>query len=213
MLRIVENTDWVVGIILGSVLLYILVLHVLQRQPNVLKFLNQDFQDSGNIFPSFLLVSTVFIVLLSTLTYNFVPSVPRWVSQVGVAGFEPTRFGYTLLVVSVFYFVKFFLTFFFFSSVDILKGWGKMYFLCLKYYFVLGLVLIVLLFFVFFTSVDHFLLLQLFFYGAGLSLFFKVIYFLLHPGRILPQEWYYKILYICTLQFVPYIVLGKLLFI
>ena len=208
-----ENTDWVVGIILGSVLLYILVLHVLQRQPNIVKFLNQNFQDSGNIFPSFLIVSGVFILLLSTLIYSFVPSIPRFLTFLDFAGMELTRFGYTLLVLCVFYFIKFFCTFFFFSTVDIVKGWGKMYFLCLKYYLVLGVALIGFVFFVFFTSVSHFMLLQFFFYGAVIALFFKILYFLLHPAGILPKEWYYKILYICTLQFVPYIVLGKLLFI
>jgi hypothetical protein len=40
----------------------------------------------------------------------------------------------------------------------------------------------------------------------------KCIFELFHKEPILPKEWYHKILYICTLQILPLLVLAKLLF-
>jgi len=42
---------------------------------------------------------------------------------------------------------------------------------------------------------------------------FKNIFYLMQPEAILPQKWYYKFLYICTLQIVPVLVLWKVLFV
>ncbi|MDO5616201.1 MAG: DUF4271 domain-containing protein, partial [Cruoricaptor ignavus] len=41
---------------------------------------------------------------------------------------------------------------------------------------------------------------------------FKILFFTFNKNYILPKEWYYKFLYICTLQFAPLFALSKLLF-
>ncbi|NHW58550.1 DUF4271 domain-containing protein, partial [Escherichia coli] len=45
-----------------------------------------------------------------------------------------------------------------------------------------------------------------------MSFIFKNLVYLFHHKTILPDEWYYKILYICTLQILPFLVVGKFLF-
>ncbi|TQE61297.1 DUF4271 domain-containing protein, partial [Leptospira interrogans] len=40
----------------------------------------------------------------------------------------------------------------------------------------------------------------------------KNLVYIFHNQPILPEKWYYKFLYICTLQIVPVLVLWKFLF-
>ena len=45
-----------------------------------------------------------------------------------------------------------------------------------------------------------------------LAFFLKITIYLFHNQRMLPGEWYYKFLYICTLQILPALVMWKFWF-
>ena len=106
LIRIVQQNDWVVIILVSCIFLYIFMLLSLRRDSSVTEFLLQKFADSTNNFLSWIIISFVF----------------------------------------------------------------------------------------------------------AFAFLFKQIYYILHSSNILPQKWYYKFLYICTLQIVPVLVLWKLLF-
>ena len=137
---------------------------------------------------------------------------PRFAGEFSLLGFSLNKFGFTLMGVSVFYFVKFLGSFFFYSSIGQDKKWGRLYFVSSKFYFALSLFLMIGIIINYYFGIDK----ELFFKGVVLSslfLFvFKILFYAFNRNYILPDEWYYKILYICTLQFVPLLALWKLLF-
>ncbi|WP_232815864.1 DUF4271 domain-containing protein [Chryseobacterium capnotolerans] len=51
-----------------------------------------------------------------------------------------------------------------------------------------------------------------YFFFFAFVFIFKVFFYLFHKNKILPEKWYYKFLYICTLQIAPLLLLWKLLF-
>lgn len=212
MIRLTENNDWVVLVLLGSILVFVVVLQYLQRESSVVKFFTQSFVDSSNIFPSYLLISLMYMLLLSTLLSSYVPIVPKFLSFWSIMGYSFSTFGFTFVAVLCFYFVKFIFSFFLYSSIGQDKKWGRLYFVSSKFYFALSLLLIVLLLIRFYFPVDSYL-----FYNGLLLLcvilfIFKVLFFTFNKNKILPDEWYYKFLYICTLQFIPLLPMWKLLF-
>lgn len=212
LIRIVENKDWVVGVLLVSVLVLIVVLQYLQRERGLRGFFTAPFSDSGNIFPTWILISIVYVLLLSTLVSSYVPMVPLEIERLSLLGYSLNRFGYTLSIFSLFYFVRFFLTFFFYSSVGQDRKWGRLYFVTSKFYMALCFLLIGAILFYYYFPVNRLEFLQLaLLVAAGLFLF-KILFYAFNPNYILPKEWYYKILYICALQFIPILALWKLLF-
>lgn len=212
LVRIIENRDWVVGVLLASVLVMIVVLQYLQRERGLKGFFTAAYSDSGNIFPTWILISVVYVLLLSTLFTSYVPMVPLEIERLSLFGFSLNRFGYTLLVFSLFYFSRFFLTFFFYSSVGQDRKWGRLYFVTSKFYMALCFVLIGAVVLNYYFLVERLEFLQVTLLVAVGLFLFKILFYAFNPNYILPKEWYYKILYICTLQFIPILALWKLLF-
>ncbi|MEC5394020.1 DUF4271 domain-containing protein [Bergeyella sp. RCAD1439] len=212
MVRLTENNDWVVWVLLGVIVVFIVVLQYLQREAGLREFFTQNFIDSGNIFPTYLLISGCYMLLLTTLLSKYIPILPQWVEAFSVSGYSLNKFGFTFLAVLAFYLVKFFFSFVFYSSIGQDTKWGKFYFVSSKFYLALSFILMAVVFTSYYLPVD-----QLFFLRAliisSLAVFvFKILFFYFNKNRVLPKEWYYKILYICTLQFAPLLALGKLLF-
>lgn len=212
LIRLVENNDWVVFVLLGAILVFIIVLQYLQRESGVKDFFLQPFVDSGNIFPSWLLISLVHIMLLSSLTAKFIPILPKEIAQLNLLGYSLNNFGFALLCFCAFYFIKFIFTFLFYSSIGQDKKWGKLYFVSSKFYFGASIVLIVTNYMAYFIPTDNLMLFQICLVLFGVAAVFKIFYFFFNRNSVLPNEWYYKFLYICTLQFAPLLALWKLLF-
>jgi len=197
---------------IGSIFLYIFMLISLKRDSNVSEFLRQKFPDSMNNFLSWVIVGFVFCLLLSALISPFIPLVPSKILDLQVFGFEMNKFGFTLCTVLLFYLVKNLLSYLYFAGTGSLRKWELFYFTSSKFYFCASVVLMVLCTINNFYNVDQNQAIP-FYFGVLLFLFiFKILYYLFHKNNMLPTKWYYKFLYICTLQIVPVLVLWRTLF-
>lgn len=212
MVRIAEHNDWVIFTILGCILALSLMLISLQREASLREFLLQKIEDSSNIFLSWIIVSIVNTVLLSILISQFIPILPKFLQTQSLFGIGLNKFGFTFYSISIFYLLKVTLSYLYFYTVRNQKNWQKFYFAATRFYFILSIILIIGCLHQFYFLEDRFLTLQTYFLFFAIIFIFKNIYYLFHNYRILPRLWYYKILYICTLQIIPLLVLWKFLF-
>ena len=212
LVRITEHNDWVVYCILGSIFAYIIVLSVFNRDANIKDFLTQKIEDSNNLTPSWTIISIVRSVLISLLLSQFVPVVPRFISDFQFFGIQVNKFGFTFLAVIAFDIIKNLLTFLFYNSIGDGKNLKGLALISSKFYFLESIGLIIAAFALFYYPLD----LVRYFYviiTVLISLFvMKNFIYIFHNQAILPEKWYYKFLYICTLQIVPVLVLWKFLF-
>jgi len=212
LIRITENNDWVVYCILGSIFIYIILLSVFQRDENIKDFLTQKIEDSNNLTPSWLIISIVRCVMLSLLLSQFVPVIPKVFSEIQFFGYQINKFGFTLMSVIVFDIIRNMLTFFFYSSIGSGKNLKGLTLVSSKFYFLESIALIIAGFTLYFYPIDP---VKYFYFIIGLvvgSFVLKNLIYIFHNQTILPEKWYYKFLYICTLQIVPTLVLWKFLF-
>ncbi|MGA9212922.1 DUF4271 domain-containing protein [Kaistella sp.] len=212
MVRIVQQNDWVVFIIVGCILLYVFMLLYLHRDSSVRVFLMQKFEDSSNNFLSWLIVGIVFTLLFATLISQYIPIVPRQISDIHFFGYELNKFGFTLFTLLLFYGLKSILSYLFYAGTGSMKRWTLFQFATSKFYFMLSLALMALCIYQYFYEVDDLQLFDYYFIGFIGVFLFKVFFYFLSPNPILPEKWYYKFLYICTLQFAPVLVLWRVLY-
>jgi len=202
----------VVYCILGSIFIYIILLSVFQRDANIKDFLTQKIEDSNNLTPSWLIISIVRCVMLSLLLSQFVPVIPKVFSEIQFFGYQINKFGFTLMSVIVFDIIRNMLTFFFYSSIGSGKNLKGLTLVSSKFYFLESIALIIAGFTLYFYPIDP---VKYFYFIIGLvvgSFVLKNLIYIFHNQTILPEKWYYKFLYICTLQIVPTLVLWKFLF-
>ena len=212
LIRIAEHNDWVVYCILGSIFIYIILLSIFQRESNIKDFLLQKTEDSNNLTPSWVIISIVKCVMTALLLSQFVPIVPKFASDIQLFGFQMNKFGFTLLTLLSFDIVKNILTFLFYSSVGSGKNLKGLSLVSSKYYFLESIAFIMASFALYYFPLD---LVRYFYFIIGLvvgSFILKNLIYIFHNQPILPENWYYKFLYICTLQIVPVLVLWKFLF-
>lgn len=210
--RITEHNDWVVFILFGCISAFVFMLLYLHREASLREFLSAGLADSGNVFPTWMIVSLVNALLLATLVSQFVPAVPRVINNFSLFGLSLNKFGYSFAVIAIFYSLKVFFGYFFYASIGQERRWHRLWFVASKFYFILASLLFVLVFVNYFYPVDKAVLL----WGLSLSVpavfIIKALYYLLDKNRVMPAEWYYKFLYICTLQIAPILLLWRLLF-
>ena len=198
--------------ILGSIFAYIIVLSVFNRDANIKDFLTQKIEDSNNLTPSWTIISIVRSVMITVILSQFVPVVPKFVSDLQLFGIQLNKFGFTFLAVMTFDIVKNILSFLYYNSIGEGKKLKRLASISSKFYFLESIGLIVAGFALYYYPLD----LVRYFYVVLfvlISLFvMKNLIYIFHNQAILPEKWYYKFLYICTLQIVPVLVLWKFLF-
>ncbi len=212
MVRIAEQNDWVIFLIVGCIFAYLFMLHSLQRGAGLKEFLLQHFEDSSNSFLSWCVVSVVYCLVFSALFSQYIPVVPPLIEKVKVFGYSLNKFGFTLLSVSTVYLFKTAVSYVFFAGSGNFKKWNIFYFAATKFYFCASLLLMVACVIHYYYPIDRLIAFKVYVPVVLLLVIFKVLYYIFHKNRVLPQQWYYKFLYICTLQIVPYLVLWKVLF-
>lgn len=212
MIRFVENQDWVAISLFVCIVALVFSFLSLNREATIREYLTQKTEDASNVFLSWVVVSVVYCWLLSVLLSQFVPILPKPVETFSLFGYSLNKIGYTSLVVGGFYLIKTSLTFLFFSSVNQVKRFNNLFFTASRFYFVLSLVVMVLVFLNYYFLTERMSLLYYLLLFLGLVLIFKVFLYLFSKNKTLPKEWYYKILYICTLQILPILAIWKLLF-
>lgn len=212
LIRITENNDWVIYCILGSIFFYVILLSAFQRDSNVKDFLTQKAEDTSNILLSWLIISVVRILMISVLLSQFVPIVPKLLLNIQVFDYQINKFGFTFISLILFDVVRNILTFLFYSSVGSVKNLKNLSLIASKYFFIESIVFIIGSFALFYYPID---LVQYFYTIIAVfigSFILKNLIYFFNQQNVLPEKWYYKFLYICTLQIIPVLVLWKFLF-
>jgi len=210
--RIPENNDWVIFILLGCIFLFIFMMNVIERDANLKDFLLQKYFDASNNLPSWVITSCVTTLTLAVLLSQYIPTVPKYVADLQVMGYQMNKFGYTSTVVLLFYVLKSSFGFLFFQSIGDGKKWPVFYFTSTKFYFILSFLLIILCVVHYYFPVDRSRIFYYYLLFFSFVFIFKVFFYLFHKNNVLPEKWYYKFLYICTLQIAPLLLLWQLLF-
>jgi hypothetical protein len=211
LVRIVPQNDWVVLVIAGCIFLYIFMLTSLHRGYSVREYLLKKFQNSVNIFLSWLIISLVFCLVFSMLLLQYVEYIPYEIRNFGFEGYSINNFGFTFFTVLVFYLTKNLFTYIFFITTDSYKRWKIFYFMASKFYFVFSIILMILCVICYLYDIDKNIFLNIFSITIFLLFLIKQLYYSFNTRNILPQKWYYKMLYICTLQILPALALCKVL--
>ncbi|MCS3867760.1 hypothetical protein J3D55_000676 [Chryseobacterium ginsenosidimutans] len=211
-IRIPENNDWVIFILLGCIFLYLFMMNIVEREANLKDFLLQKYFDASNNLPSWVITSCVIALTLAVLISQYVPTVPKFVADLQIAGYQLNKFGFCLIAIVLFYLIKSSLGFLFYQSIGDGKKWTVFYFTSTKFYFILSFLLIILCVTHYYFPVDRNKLFLYYLSFFAIVFIFKVFFYLFHKNKILPEKWYYKFLYICTLQIAPLLLLWKLLF-
>lgn len=198
--------------ILGSIFAYIIVLSVFNRDANIKDFLLQKIEDSNNLTPSWAIISIVRSIMIALLLSQFVPIVPKFVSELQIFGLELNKFGFTFLAVLAFDIIKNVLTFFFYNSVGDGKNLKGLALISSKFYFLESIGLIIAGFALYYYPLDLVRYFHAIIFVLIALFVLKNLIYIFHNQAILPEKWYYKFLYICTLQIVPVLVLWKFLF-
>ncbi len=212
MIRVVADNDWVIFTLLGCGFIYALMFLTLLRDLNLRQFLLLDFEDASNPFLVWVLTSLVYTIVLSVLFSQYIPIVPKIVSDYQLGGYELNKFGYTFGCFSLFYLSRICGSYLFYNAIGNAKKWRRFYFTTTRFFFVMSLILIILSianFYFVFDKISVALKFSIFFiFGIA----FKQFIYLFHKNRMLPEKWYYKILYICCFQIAPMFALWKVLF-
>jgi hypothetical protein len=211
-IRIPENNDWVIFILLGCIFLYVFMMNIIEREANLRDFLLQKYFDASNNLPSWVITSCVTALTLSVLISQYIPIVPKFVADLRLFGFQLNKFGFCLIAVVLFYVLKSSLGFLFFQSIGDGKKWTIFYFTSTKFYFILSFLLIILCVTHYYFPIDRNKMFLYYLFFFSIVFIFKIFFYLFHKNNILPEKWYYKFLYICTLQIAPLLLLWKLLF-
>lgn len=212
MVRITENNDWVAITLIGCLFLYAFMFMFLLREISLKDFLSQKIEDANNIFLSWMLTSIAFCISLSVLISQYIPIVPNWVSDIQIWGLELNKVGFTTICILAFYLLKSFFSYLFYAGIGNARKWTSFYFVATKFYFVLSIVLIILSFSHYYFDIEKPKALNYYLIFFVFVFIFKNLFYLLRKNQILPIKWYYKILYICTLQIAPLFAIWRLLF-
>jgi hypothetical protein len=213
LIRIVEQQDWVIYCIVGVLFAYIIMFKTLHRDISLVEFIAQPFENSNNNFLSWLFTTILFSVSFSVFFSQFIPIVPQYITEnLKFFGVVFNKFGFLFTTLLLFYAIKCGITYLFYGSIQELSKFGAYTFVAQKFYMVYSVVILIMSFILYYLPIDK----QKFFI-VGISMvilafFLKITIYLFHNQRILPGEWYYKFLYICTLQILPALVMWKFWF-
>lgn len=212
MIRIVENNDWVITTVLIGLVVLTMVYIYLNREVSLKEYLTQNVEDASNAFLTWLIVSVVFCAQMTVLMSQYLPSVPRVIEDIQLLGYQINKFGYFFGVIILFYLVKAGMGFFFFASINQVQNYQNQYFLSSRFYFCYTILLFILIFINYYINIDKQNFLSILLVFNVIMFLFKIILYLFHKNKILPNQWYYKILYICTLQIAPIYAVWRLLY-
>lgn len=212
LVRLVENNDWVTASLFLSILALVFVLISLNRGSSIKEFITQKAEGSSNVFLSWVISSAVFCLLSSVLFSQYIPIVPKFVDELNILGISLNKLGYCLIVVPLFYLTKAILSFIFYQCINQKKRFMNMQFSASRLYFSGSIVLILLVFINYYFDLDRKMLFPYLITGMFVLYLFKLLTYSLNERGALPKEWFYKILYICTLQIAPMFVLWRLVF-
>lgn len=211
-LRIVEHHDWVIACILLCICLYSAMILFFRGEPNLKSFFVSEIEDTNNITISWLITTFCFTLSMATLLADYVPFVPRFIQNISVEGYVLNRFGFAFLSVFIFYLLKTAFSYFYYQAIGDVERWEQLPFYATKYYFVVSICFMIFSFAYYYYPIDRLTFFYIFAGFLAIIFVFKLLFYHFHQADFLPRIWYYKFLYICTLQIAPILALWKLLF-
>lgn len=211
-IRFYEQHDWVIFCILACIFIFIFSFIFLHRDASIKDFLLLKKEESSNIVLSWILTSVAFTIMCSVCLSQFVPTIPKSISNISFFGLSLNKFGFTFISVCLFFFSKTVLTFFFYSWLGYKKLLINLYTISNKYYFLYCIGFVAAALSLYYYDVDSLNFLYVIMICCTILFILKLCLIWYNKPQTLPREWYYKILYICTLQIAPLMMLWKLLF-
>lgn len=212
LVRLVEYNDWVIFSLLACAFVYAIMFITLLRGIRIGEFFVMEVEDAPNSFLVWVITSLVYTVVFSVFVSQYVPIVPEQIAGLQLGGYQINKVGYSFLCISSFYIAKLILTYLYYSAVGNSRKWKLFYFTVTRFYYVLSLVLMAACIVHYYFNIDKHEMLKYYVLVFIIVFIFKQFLYLFHVNKILPERWYYKILYICTLQIVPLFALWKVLF-
>ena len=211
-IRWTENNDWVIASILIGLFAYVFMLLSLNRESSLKDFILHPISEGANLLANWVIVSMVFVLVMAVLLSQYIPVVPKTISQYHLFGWELNKWGFTLLAITLFYVSKSLVSYLFYMSINEGDRWTRLVFVSTKFYFILSLIIMIINIVHCYFGIDHGIVLRYYWFFAVFVFVFKLFFYGFNKNSILPEDWYYKILYICTLQIIPIGVLWRLLF-
>ncbi|PIE50051.1 MAG: DUF4271 domain-containing protein [Flavobacteriales bacterium] len=211
--RIIENNDGVIGAILLCICLYLLMIFYFRGEYSIKEFFVSNVEETSNAKVSWGITSFCFMLLTSVLLVDFVPFVPSFIKGIVLNGYSLSKFGFVFSSLLAFYFLRLVFTYFYYQSIGEWKKWKVFYFYVTKYYFSASILLMILNFINYYLIIDKVIFFSFLNVLLVILVIFKLLFYRFHYAHFLPEKWYYKFLYICTLQIAPMLALWKLLFI
>lgn len=212
MIRLVENNDWVIFTLLGLVAMYLVMFYWLLRGISFWEYLTQGYKEAQNSVLTWVVVSIGFVVVFSLLFSQYIPVIPRLFLELEVEGWVLNRMGSMLLVLGGYYVVKFIFTAIFYASIGQIDKILVLGFVAQRFYYIQSVLLVIMSVFHYYYFPNNIFLYPYYEILVGVLLLVKNILYFFHKEHPLPNEWYYKILYICTLQILPFLAMWKFIF-
>lgn len=212
MVRIVENHDWVIFTLLGLGVVYLILFNWIQKEVSFKEYLLQPYGEAQNNVLSWIFVSGVFIVSQALLLAQYIPIVPRYVTDIDISGWVLNKIGFMIIVLSIYYLLRTLLTLLFYRAIAQPKKWLILGFLAQRFYFIESLIIMMAVIAHYYLGVDREQAYIVYAIAGMVFFVIKNICYFLHKGKPLPREWYYKILYICALQILPMLAVWKFVF-
>ena len=213
MIRIVEQHDWVIYCIVGIIMSYLILFKTLHRNISLAEFIMQPYENTNNNVLSWFFTTILFSLSFSVLFSQYIPVVPKFVAEnFSLLGVQFNKFGFLLTSLLLFYIVKNIIIYLFYGSIQELKKFGKYSFVAQKYYLIYSFVILALSIIHYYLSINKHKMFIFYVFVIIFGFLLKLSIYLFHNQRILPKEWYYKILYICTLQILPALLIWKFWF-
>ncbi len=185
----------------------------LHRDVSLVKYIAQPYENANNNILSWLFTTLLFSVCFSVFFSQFIPIVPKYITEnIRLFGFVVNKFGFLFISFLLFHLIKGLATYLFYGSIQELSKFGRFIFVMQKFYMIASVVILIMSLILYYLPIDKqkFFIISILLFILAFIL--KIAIYLFHNERILPGEWYYKFLYICTLQILPILVMWKFWF-
>lgn len=213
MLRNTVSHEWIFLFLILTVILYALVFHFFFRAKTAKQIFSPYGEDLLNKIPAYVCLSLAYAIGTGILLYATAVGRPLEVLRADINGYRLSEAGYIAALLAVYFPLRFILTRILYAMCGSLGRFVNLQFFFTKYYLAATPLLVCAGFIFFFYeqySPQAILTLR---YILAAALLVKMLLMLLSAGKILPKNHYLKILYFCTLQIMPVLVLIKALYI
>lgn len=209
-----ENThnQWAIWVVLACLFAMVLLVIFTHQYGSFKKYLLQEYYESASHLTNWIALSIIFWLLQAVLVSPYLPMIPHDLVALHIGDYHLNKLGSVLLCSGLMQFSVSVLGAGLFLTTGNAERWPRYFYAISRFYFVYCLLLVVGIIALYYYPVDRYVFFVLLVTGFGIIFIFKQLYLIFHRLEILPAEWYYKILYICTLQFAPLLALWNYLF-